>query len=272
MITIEPKWLSCFEEFRRFQEFFDIEGEIAKEFQNRRVSRFVQARKVFYIKCHWGIGWKEILISLGHGRKPVLGAREEWQAIHKLDALGVGTMEAVAFGEQGLNPATRRSFLITRDLGANISLEKLTKPWRENPPSATLKRKLINQVADIGRRLHDNGVNHRDFYLCHFLLDLNDGDDSLKPDNLTLNLIDLHRTQIRDRTPERWRVKDVGSLYFSALDIGLTQKDVLRFVRQYSGKPLRQTLTEDREFWDKVKVRADKLYRKTWDKPAEFIL
>src|SRR5690606_4283685 len=103
-------------------------------------------------------------------------------------------------------------------------------------------------------RLHDGGVCHRDFYLCHFL---QDAEDPLK-----LYLIDLHRALIRRRLGRRWIVKDLGGLYFSALDIGLTTRDLLRFLRVYSGKPLRAALREDGRFWEDVRLRALALKRK----------
>lgn len=36
----------------------------------------------------------------------------------------------------------------------------------------------------------------------------------------------------------------MSSLYFSALDIGLTRRDALRFLRDYFGRPLREILKE----------------------------
>ena len=66
--------------------------------------------------------------------------------------------------------------------------------------------------------------------------------------------------QQRRRTPARWRVKDIAGLYFSALDAGLTRTDCLRFMRLYSGEPLRAAL--DRAFWHKVSAQAVFLYRK----------
>ena len=76
--------------------------------------------------------------------------------------------------------------------------------------------------------------------------------------------MDLHRAQLRPAIPRRWRVKDIGALYFSAADIGLTRRDLLRFMRLYTGKPLRRTLTEDAAFWRAVTSRAGKFYRREW--------
>ena len=81
-----------------------------------------------------------------------------------------------------------------------------------------------------------------------------------------LILIDLHRAQQRLRTPFRWCVKDIGGLYFSAMDIGLTQCDLFRFIRTYIGKSLRQALREDRRFWKAVQCRAMKNFRKEFAK------
>ena len=30
------------------------------------------------------------------------------------------------------------------------------------------KRKILEEVARICRKIHINGINHRDLYLCHF--------------------------------------------------------------------------------------------------------
>ncbi|HEX6267077.1 MAG TPA: hypothetical protein VFZ81_09300, partial [Burkholderiales bacterium] len=69
---------------------------------------------------------------------------------------------------------------------------------------------------------------------------------------------------LRDSIPRRWRIKDIGALYFSAADIGLTRRDLLRFVRLYTGKPLRQSLQEDAAFWRAVTRRAEKFYWREW--------
>ena len=49
--------------------------------------------------------------------------------------------------------------------------------------------------------MHSNGINHRDYYICHFLLDVS-------ADVLTM-------------------------LYFSSMRIGLTWHDIYRFMSEY---------------------------------------
>lgn len=215
---------------------------ITRDVEGRRTLRFEVAGRAYYLKWQQGIGWSRILGELVRLRRPVLGAGDEWRAIQACHALGVPTMTATAYGERGRGWARRSSFLITEAIEPAIDLDTFTRGWRDAPPDPTLKRTLLREVARIARALHEGGLNHRDFYLCHFLLRTA---PSPAPQPVQLALIDLHRLQIRRRTPPRWRNKDLAALHFSALDIGLTRRDRLRFLRTYFAAPLRDTLTRE---------------------------
>ena len=216
-----------------------LQGQVFRELEARRTLRTEVAGRGYFVKIHRGVGWREIVKNLASLRLPVLGAQNEWQAIARLAELGIDTMRAVAFGVRGANPAAQHSFIVTEELAPTISLEDYCRDWPTQPPAPHFKRALIERVATMARRMHEGGVNHRDFYICHFLLHLAPapGVDAFK-----LSLIDLHRAQIRAQTPRRWRDKDLAALYFSALEIGLTQRDFLRFLRAYFAAPLRRTL------------------------------
>lgn len=84
-------------------------------------------------------------------------------------------------------------------------------------------------------------------------------DPAPSPIALRLSLIDLHRSQLRRRTPRRWRDKDLAALYFSALHIGLTRRDLLRFVREYFPGPLRATLETEAALLRKLGTEAGRL-------------
>ena len=240
------------------------EGFVAKAKDNRRVVRFELAGHVLYLKHHVGVGWAEIFKNFLQLKWPVLGAINEWQAIEKLKDLNVNTMQAIGFGQYGYNPAQQESFLVTKELANTISLEDLCSKWLKNPPSYALRKALVEQVAYIARQLHHNGLNHRDFYLCHLLLDISQGQNNIDPANLTIYLVDLHRMQLRKKTPTRWLVKDVGSIYFSALDCGLTRRDAVRFMRCYRNATVSQMVHED--FWQSVKKRTVSLYQRDFKK------
>jgi len=173
-------------------------------------------------------------------------------------------MRCVGFGKRGNNPSRTESFIITDDLVGSVSLEDYCADWADDFFDAARlhkKRLLTNCLASIARRLHDHGVNHRDFYICHFHV----WPEQLavaNPVDPKIALIDLHRVQIRRRLPRRWRLKDIAGLYFSAMDAGLTQRDCLRFIRQYRPGSLRAVLTTEKRFWRHVELQARKLYFK----------
>ena len=52
-----------------------------------------------------------------------------------------------------------------------LALEELGEAWRLEPGPAPFKWGLIRRVGEIARAMHGAGVNHRDFYLGHFLID-----------------------------------------------------------------------------------------------------
>ena len=238
-----------------------LRGEVFRKIDDRRTIKVRIGTAAYFAKIHQGVGWVEILKNLMQGRLPVLGARNEWLALCALRNAGVRSMTPVLFCERGLNPATRQSAILTESLESKVTLEDF------ETTESDLKRKLIAEVATMARKMHQAGINHRDFYLCHFLLDLplvEDRDDAPGAP-LVLHLIDLHRAQIRQNVPRRWIVKDLGSLLFSAFEKNLTKRDLLRFVRVYSGSPLREVLVTDPEFWDDVIARAIKLWRQDHD-------
>jgi len=261
MLVIPDAWLERWKGRDIFEQLFAIDGRVYREREGRKTLQFSMDGKSYFAKFHRGIGWKEIIKNIIQFRLPVTSARNEWEAIKRLNQLGVKTARLVGYGKKGWNPARYKSFVVMEEIANSISLEELCEKWLEFPPDYALKRALIMEVARIARILHENGLNHRDFYLCHFLLDISEGKDRIDPKQLHLSLIDLHRMQIRHRVPKRWRVKDIGGLYYSSMNIGLTKRDLLRFIRIYRNNTLKGTLKEDRRFWQQVKVRGDALYR-----------
>lgn len=242
-------------------------GTIFRDKEGRRTLRFEHHGRGYFLKLHQGIGWKEIFKNLIQGRLPVTGAANEYHAIRALESLHIDTLSIAAYGRRGCNPATQLSFLLTDELQHVESLEDFCAHWPQQPPNFALKRQLIERVAEIARTLHGNGINHRDFYLCHFLLE-KDRDQNAAPitahnfASRKLYLMDLHRAQIRARVPQRWLIKDLGGLYYSALAIGLTRRDILRFLRAYRRRSLRDIFAHEADLWRAVKKRAAKIYRR----------
>ena len=242
---IGPEVSNCFSSDRLFEQVDQLAGESFREVAQRRTMKVRLGGADYFAKIHYGVGWREIFKNLLQGRLPVLGARNEWLAIQALRRAGVPTMEAVLYCETGANPAQKRSAILTKSLENRIGLEDF------DFADGIVRRRLIRCIAKMARLMHAAGVNHRDYYLCHFLFDpLAHGS--------ALSLIDLHRAQLRKRVPRRWLVKDLGSLLFSALEKPISRRDLFRFVRSYSGNLA--TLRKDRVFWRDVIKRARKLY------------
>ena len=258
-LTIEEPFLSLWAGRDPFVAVEALKGEVFRELEARRTLRTEAGGRAFFVKIHRGVGWGEILKNLLSGRLPVLGAGNEWQAIKRLASLGVDTMHGVAFGQRGNNPATQHSFIVTEELAPTISLEDFCANWPAVPPALALKRALIARVAEMARRMHAAGVNHRDFYICHFLLHL---DPAPSAAALKLSLIDLHRAQVREKTPRRWRDKDLASLYFSALSIGLTRRDRLCFLRIYFADDLRSIIAREAALLGRLAREAERLQQR----------
>ena len=252
-----------------FDWLLNCAGIEHRHVKHRRTVEFEIGGKRYFIKIHRGCGWREIFKDLFQLRPPIVSARNEWEAIGRLQKLGVRTFKIAGKGLRGKNPARRESFLITEAMDGMISLENFPKSFQLADESGRggarcsvlLKRALLEKIAHISRALHENGMNHRDFYLCHFLVKDRDWKKWRPDDELDLVLIDLHRAQIRPRVPERWLVKDLGGLLFSAMDCGLTQRDLLRFVKIYSQQPLQDGSASEQAFWRRVLRNARKLYR-----------
>ena len=241
-----------------FEHLTGLDGEVFRNVEARRTFRFEAGGRSYFAKVHTGVGWREILKNLLVLRWPVVDASNEYRACLVLPKFGVPTPAPAAYGVRGRSPATRRSFIVCDELVGHVSLSTLAQNWHEAPPAPAFKRQLIDAVAEITRAMHRAGVIHRDYYLYHLLVDC----ALLKSGVVALSLIDLHRAQLRRRVPTRWRVKDLGALLFWCLDLPITRRDHLRFVRAYEGRPLREALATNGRFWARVRRRGVELYRK----------
>jgi len=239
-----------------------LEGKDYRNVKTRRTLRFEFQDQGFFAKIHHGVGWGEIFKNLLSLKLPILGAENEWLAIERLKELNIDTMTAVGYGSRGLSPASRHSFILTEALDNTISLEDYCVDWGKNKPHFPNKLRLLRQIAATSKTLHENGICHRDYYLCHFLLHEEDAFTRGDVDAPKLSLIDLHRVLIHKNLHRRWIVKDIAGLYFSAMHIGLTQRDLFRFVRLYSGKKLKHALLDDAAYWSEVRRKAVALDRK----------
>ena len=250
-LFIRPELRGLFPESGWFGWAESLAGELFREAHRRRTLRVVLNGCAYFLKLHYGVGWREIFKNWLVGKRPVLGAENEHRACRHLERHGLNAPRVAAFAQEGGSPASRRSLILCRELAGCQNLEAFAKQLASRSPP----RHLLVGLADFVRRLHAAGLAHRDFYLCHLLLHLQPWSEG----RVELAVLDLHRAQVHARLPKRWRKRDLAALLFSTLNLPLHPYARLRFVRIYTGQPLRTVFQKEGAFWRAVHRRALKL-------------
>ena len=197
----------------------------------------------FYIKRHGRSSWKEYLKPLLRLTWPILGARNEWNAIIDFHNVGLPTMTPVAIGESGSD-----SFLITESLENCNKLSDALALSKTTPVTPLALRTISVRVAKLARTMHNAGLHHQDFYLGHLM--------QAQKTPETIYIIDLGRVQKQTTLSQRWIVKDLAQLNFSASTVPLFER--LRFLREYLGHPL---TAKDRPLMARIQAKTNAIAR-----------
>ena len=207
-------------------------GTVAKNLLRERTTTRIElpdsdgGQQAFYIKRHGPSPWKEHIKPFFRLTRPILGARNEWNAMIRFHEVGIPTMTPVALGEHG-----KHSFVLTKSIEG---CQKLSE-WIPNHHSQDAVepeddlRQIIDTVADIARTMHDAGMHHQDFYLTHLMV-------SKAEDDRRTFVIDLGRVQQHRRLSRRWIVKDLAQLNYSASMVNPELRQ--RFLESYLGRPI----------------------------------
>src|SRR5262245_26185052 len=155
-------------------------------------------------------------------------AWREWQGLQAMHELGIATPIPIAVGQQRAHGMVTRSFLITAEVRGGMEGGVYA---RDLTPSA--RRRFLERVAALVRKFHQAGWVHKDLYISHVL--------AVPPvapaRDADLVLIDLQRVSRPCCWRQRWVVKDLGALAYSALKSGASPRDLLRAYLEYRGKP-----------------------------------
>lgn len=224
------------------------------EKQGRSVGRWVLPARdgarenlVVYLKRHNKLPWMDGLLARLAPRWAWSPALQEWLHLQWATELGVRVPRALAVAEF-TGPGLRlQSCLAVEELTGMIPLHEavpLAQARLDPGRFKKWKRGLIEEMARIGRLLHDRRCFHKDFYLCHFYI--REGETARIPETWFngVVLIDLHRLA---RHPVLWRVfqvKDLAQLVFSSEIDGVSPTDRLAFWRAYRGPGARGTWAE----------------------------
>lgn len=179
-------------------------GEVVKAaLPGRDIFRARTGDRWYYLKRVSGRGWRDVVI--------------EYRALKALREAGVPVPDPVAMGT-----ADRSGAMVSVGLPTVTTLEHVLLEQEVSPERL---RRLAERVAHVLRTMHGRGVNHRDFYACHILLDEQDG----------VYLVDLGRAEIRARVPRRRIIKDLAGLHFSLPERVAGNRARLRFLLKYLG-------------------------------------
>jgi tRNA A-37 threonylcarbamoyl transferase component Bud32 len=244
-----------------FDDFMRLEGMVAKSAVRERLTQRLDVEgATVYIKKHFFPGIREILKSFFRFRFP-LGALNEWRALLAFHAHNIPTIIPICAGRKPLLwKIEKESFLLTDDLGEASRLDDFLKETGAIPCRGEVletKKRILENLADITRRMHSAGMNHRDYYLCHILMDNRE----------RLYVIDLHRVNVRDKVGKRWMVKDLAALLFSSLEVPVTHGQRLAFYKRYM--QINRLSADDKSLirliikkCNKIARHTEKMYRK----------
>lgn len=234
--------------------FRDLNGEVARHHKNRLTKKISWGEGFAYVKLHDRVGCWEVIKNFFSLKLAVTNAKTEWDAIHHLQARGLATVRPLAYGVVPALPMYQRSYLLTEALLPHIELDRWFLLNEAKP--IKVRRNQIRALARVVKQMHDSGLNHRDCYLCHFVLKT----DLPMTENSPIYIMDLHRAQIRKAVPRRWLIKDLAGLAFSAMEIDLSEREMLLFIKSYLSVDSLKTI--DWDFWNTVKNKAEKLFLK----------
>jgi heptose I phosphotransferase len=217
-------------------------GDVFKRLPARTVVRIAvesaTGPRRFFLKRHTEpMRWGDRFRAWCSGFSTSWG-RKEWDVIHALRREGIPTLTPVAAGER-IAGGRCESFVVTEALEGFEPLDALAASRYASPLAPTTlgeKRAIIRRVAELTRRLHRAGFNHRDWYLCHIFA-------RREPDGTwQLRALDLQRVDRRRWRRRRWIVKDLAALNYSSPPGIVTATDRARFLKAYfdDGRALRE--------------------------------
>ena len=180
------------------------------------------------------------------GRKSLGGC--DFQTAADLQEADINTPKTIAFGERWGLVFERRSFSITEKIPDAESLEQKLPDCFKGIGSENLKarRRFIAQLAAFIKNFHETGYRHRDLYFAHIFRDSHGN----------FYLIDLTRA-FKPFFAERFRIKDIAQLFYSAPGRHFSGTDRLCFYLAYTGRS--RLTVSDKRFIRKVLAKANRI-------------
>jgi heptosyltransferase-2 len=181
-------------------------------------------------------------------KKRISCAYAELEAAKNLAQCGVNTPRMVAWGVHWGAIFEKRSFVIIEKVKGGVSLERRLPDFFNGPATAEnleMRRRFIRKLAAFVKKFHDTGFRHRDLYFSHVFW-THSGE---------FFLIDLARALRPILFSQRYRIKDLAQLHYSASSKYFTKTDRLRFLHTYLDSAI------DRVFARRITKKAERIAR-----------
>jgi len=176
----------------------------------------------------------------------------EFASAKQLSVAGINIPKIVGYGQQCSIFFEKRSFIITEKIPNAESLERKLPDFFTGPATAEnlrLRRDFIARLAAFIRKFHRTNYRHQDLYFSHIFY----GDAG------QFYLIDLARVFKPLFRGERFRIKDIAQLHYSAPERYFSRTDRLRFYLAYA--QTNKLTGKDRSFIRKVVSKAQRMAR-----------
>jgi heptosyltransferase-2 len=234
----------------------------AENLAKKNLARF-RTRLQFEVKTS-GFPTSTTLFLKRYDCPPVITQLRNWFSQHKrrscsfceltstniLSAAGINTPKVISYGEQWGTLFEKRSFIITEKIPNAESIERKLPDCFSNPATVEnlkLKRNFITHLATFIKKFNETGCCHRDLYFSHIFY----------CDNGKFYLIDLARVFRPVILKQRFQIKDIAQIYYSAPAKHFSRTDRLRFYMTYSGQ--RKLSKKDKIFIRKVIKKAERM-------------
>ena len=173
-----------------------LAGKSGLTVQDRRIRRIVQGElptrndpMSIYLKIYKLPGWSDQFKYLF---RPSKAQREAGTAL-RLKEKGIPTINPLAIGERYKGRILQENYLITEEIKDAFSLDNLS--LREGRKIGFRREMtLTNQLAQLVKKVHQQGVYHTDFHAGNFLIKGNGIEGPYQ-----LSLMDLHQVKIKGK-------------------------------------------------------------------------
>ena len=208
-----------------FDDLWALKGEdVKKKLAERGTERVFldsdNGKVETYIKRYLPLPLKEYFKAITSFR-PFFpsGALHEWDAIIAFHKQNIPTMLPIAAGRN----SEGKSIVLTLGIRNYTRASDLLETWKNAPEKRQDRHKLIANIAQLAAKMHSAKFAHQDFYLVHLFI----------KENLNVLPIDLQRLIMGRQFGRRWRIKDLGQLLYSALEV-TSRTDQLLFWQKYT--------------------------------------